>query len=179
MGLIAAGVFVWNVQSVQGAMIQMFNHGINVVGLFLILDIVARRMGTRDMTHMGGIAKAAPLLAICFLIIVMGSIGLPVTNGFIGEFLLLIGIYQYGLWYAIFGGMTIILGAVYMLRMYQKVMLGPTNTQTENFAPLKWNETAVLVIITSIVILIGVYPQPLLNLSEAAVTELVGKLGGI
>lgn len=179
VGLIAAGVFVWNVQSVQGAMIQMFNHGINVVGLFLILDIVARRMGTRDMTHMGGIAKAAPLLAICFLIIVMGSIGLPVTNGFIGEFLLLIGIYQYGLWYAIFGGMTIILGAVYMLRMYQKVMLGPTNTQTENFAPLKWNETAVLVIITSIVILIGVYPQPLLNLSEAAVTELVGKLGGI
>lgn len=179
VGLIAAGVFVWNVQSVQGAMIQMFNHGINVVGLFLILDIVARRMGTRDMTQMGGIAKAAPLLAICFLIIVMGSIGLPVTNGFIGEFLLLIGIYQYGLWYAIFGGMTIILGAVYMLRMYQKVMLGPTNAQTENFAPLKWNETAVLVIITSIVILIGVYPQPLLNLSEAAVTELVGKLGGI
>lgn len=179
VGLIAAGVFVWNVQSVQGAMIQMFNHGVNVVGLFLILDIVSRRLGTRDMSQMGGIAKAAPLLAICFMVIIMGSIGLPVTNGFVGEFLLLIGIYEYGLWYALFGGMTIILGAVYMLRMYQKVMLGPTNDQTAAFQPLQWNETAVLVVITGLVILIGVYPQPLLNISEAAVTELIGKLGGI
>src|SRR5690606_10147897 len=172
VGLIGAGVFVWNVQSLQGAVIQMFNHGVSVIGLFLILDIVTRRLHTRQMDQMGGIAKRAPKLAIYFLIIVMGAIGLPMTNGFIGEFLLLMGIYQYGIWYAVFGGLTIILGAVYLLRMYQKVMLGPVNERTEGFRALQWNESAVLAVIAGLVILIGVYPQPLLNISEHAVTEL-------
>lgn len=179
VGLIAAGVFVWNVQSVQGAMIQMFNHGVNVVGLFLILDIIERRLGTREMAQMGGLAKLSPSLAIGFLVLVMGAIGLPVTNGFIGEFLLLVGISQYGLWYALFGGLTIILGAVYMLRMYQRVMLGPVHAQITSFEPLRWNESAVLLVIVGMVILIGVYPQPLLNISEAAVTELVGQIGKV
>lgn len=177
VGLIGAGVFVWNVQSLQGAMIQMVNHGISVIGLFFILDIVTRRLGTRDMGEMGGIAKTAPALAIYFLIIVMGAIGLPMTNGFIGEFLLLAGIYQYGIWYAAFGGMTIIFGAVYLLRMYQKVMLGPQNEQTTAFKSLNWSESVVLAVIAGLVILIGVYPQPLLNISENAVTELVDQFG--
>lgn len=177
VGLIGAGVFVWNVQSLQGAVIQMFNHGVSVIGLFLILDIVTRRLHTRQMDQMGGIAKRAPKLAIYFLIIVMGAIGLPMTNGFIGEFLLLMGIYQYGIWYAVFGGLTIILGAVYLLRMYQKVMLGPVNERTEGFRALQWNESAVLAVIAGLVILIGVYPQPLLNISEHAVTELVDTIG--
>lgn len=177
VGLIGAGVFVWNVQSLQGAVIQMFNHGISVIGLFLILDIVTRRLHTRQMDQMGGIAKRAPKLAIYFLVIVMGAIGLPITNGFIGEFLLLMGIYQYGIWYAAFGGLTIILGAVYLLRMYQKVMLGPANERTEGFKALQWNESAVLAVIAGLVILIGVYPQPLLNISEHAVTELVDTIG--
>src|SRR5690606_6010856 len=123
VGLIGAGVFAWNVQSLQGAIIQMVNHGISVVGLFFVLDIMSRRLGTRELAEMGGIAKPAPALAAFFLIIVMGAVGLPLTNGFIGEFLLLVGIYEYGIWYAVFGGLTLIFGAVYMLRMYQKIML--------------------------------------------------------
>ena len=106
----------------------------------------------------------------------MGAIGLPVTNGFIGEFLLLIGIYQYGIWYAVFGGLTIILAAVYLLRMYQKVMLGEPNTQTSNFADIKGTEWVVLAVVVILVIGIGVYPKPLLDISEAAVTELVNKV---
>ncbi|RQP16407.1 NADH-quinone oxidoreductase subunit M [Parapedobacter defluvii] len=176
VGLIGAGIFAWNVQGVQGAMIQMVNHGISVVGLFFVLDIVTRRLGTREMSDMGGIAKAAPALAILFLVIVMGAVGLPLTNGFVGEFLLLMGIYQYGIWYSVFGGLTLILGAVYLLRMYQKVMLGDANAKTSDFADVRGTEWLVLAIIAVLVIGIGIYPKPLLHISEAAVTELIGKV---
>lgn len=176
VGLIGAGVFAWNVQSLQGAIIQMVNHGISVVGLFFVLDIMSRRLGTRELAEMGGIAKSAPALAAFFLIIVMGAVGLPLTNGFIGEFLLLVGIYEYGIWYAVFGGLTLIFGAVYMLRMYQKIMLGDVNVRTSGFADVKGSEWIVLAVVVTLVIAIGVYPKPLLHLSEAAVTDLVNKV---
>lgn len=179
VGLIGAGVFAWNVQGVQGAMIQMVNHGINVVGLFFILDIVEKRVGSRDMSVMGGIAKPAPVLAIVFLVIVMGAVGLPLTNGFIGEFLLLIGIYEYGLWYAVFGGLTLIFGAVYMLRMYQKIMLGEHTERTADFKDIRGSEWTVLAVVVIAVIGIGIYPKPLLELSEAAVTNLIDTVGNI
>src|SRR5690606_8092380 len=140
-------------------MIQMLNHGISVIGLFLIVEILYSRLNTRDMSKMGGIAKANPILAIYFLIIVMGAIGLPLTNGFIGEFLMLYGVYQYSLWMAVFAGLTIIFGAVYMLRGYQQMMLGPMNKNTENFAPLHWYEHTVLAVVCGLIIVIGVYPQ--------------------
>lgn len=177
VGLIGAGVFAWNIQGVQGAVIQMINHGINVVGLFFIFDMIEKRVGSRDMSVMGGIAKPAPALAIAFLVIVMGAIGLPLTNGFVGEFLLLIGVYEYGLWYAVFGGLTLILGAVYMLRMYQKIMLGEQNERTANFVDIKGSEWTVLTVVVILVIGIGVYPKPLLELSEAAVTNLIDTVG--
>src|SRR5690606_40740451 len=106
---------------------------------------------------------------------VMGAVGLPLTNGFVGEFLLLIGIYQYGIWYAVFGGLTLIFGAVYMLRMYQKIMLGDVNERTAEFADIKGMEWVVLVIVAVFVIGIGVYPKPVLQLSEAAVTNLIDR----
>ncbi len=173
VGLIAAGIFVWNVQGLQGAMIQMLNHGINVVGMFFVLDIIIRRLNTREIASMGGIAKSAPQLAICFLIILLGSVALPLTNGFIGEFLLLMGVYQYNIWAAAIAGLTIIFGAVYMLRLYQQVMLGGTNAATEKFADIDFTEKAVLYTICALVIIIGVYPQPILKISEPAVTALI------
>lgn len=177
VGLIGAGIFAWNIQGVQGAVIQMINHGISVVGLFFVLDIVERRIGTRDISAMGGIAKPAPALAIVFLIIVMGAVGLPLTNGFIGEFLLLMGVYQYGIWYAVFGGLTLIFGAVYMLRMYQKVMLGEVNERTSGFADIGRTEWLVLAIVVVLIVGIGIYPKPLLQLSEAAVSNLINEVG--
>ena len=173
VGLIAAGIFSWNVQGVQGAMIQMFNHGVNVVGMFFVLDIIIRRLNTRQIESMGGIAKVAPSLAICFLIILLGAVALPLTNGFIGEFLLLLGVYNYNIWYSAVAGLTIIFGAVYMLRMYQQVMLGQLNELTKAFTDIDATEKAVLVIICGLVLLIGVYPQPLLHLSEASVSNLI------
>ena len=124
VGLISAGIFALNAQGLQGAMIQMLSHGINVVGLFFILDIISSRVKTNTIADLGGIAKVAPKLAVAFLIILLGTVALPGTNGFIGEFLLLIGVYQVNIWAAVFAGLTIILGAVYMFRTYQGIMLG-------------------------------------------------------
>ena len=176
VGLIAAGIFAWNVQGLQGAMIQMLSHGINVVGMFFVLDILIRRLNTRQIGSMGGIAKVAPFLAVCFLIILLGTVALPLTNGFIGEFLLLMGVYNYSIWYAAVAGLTIIFGAVYMLRMYQTVMLGPVNELTKSFVAIDTTEKSVLIIICVLIIIIGVYPQPILHISEAAVTNLVDQV---
>ncbi|WP_158829683.1 complex I subunit 4 family protein [Mucilaginibacter lacusdianchii] len=173
VGLIAAGLLAWNVQGLQGAMIQMLNHGIEVVGLFFVWDIISRQLNTRDVTQLGGIAKVAPQLAIAFLIIVLATVALPLTNGFIGEFLLLNGVYRYNVWMAAVAGLTIILGAVYMLRMYKNVMQGETNALTATFADITLVDKIVLGVICALIIIIGVYPQPILHLSEAAVSKLV------
>jgi NADH-quinone oxidoreductase subunit M len=173
VGLISAGIFALNAQGLQGAMIQMLSHGINVVGLFFVLDIIFSRVKTNVISELGGIAKEAPKLAIAFLIIVLGTVALPGTNGFIGEFLLLMGVYQYNIWAVAFAGLTIIFGAVYMLRMYQHVMLGRTNDVTIGFADIKGSEQLVLVVICALIIILGVYPKPILHLSEASVQQLL------
>jgi len=173
VGLIAAGIFAWNMQGVQGAVIQMLSHGINVVGLFFVMDIISRRINTRDITLMGGIAKRAPFLAASFLIIVMGTVALPLTNGFIGEFLLMNGIYQYNIWLVAVAGLTIIFGAVYMLRLYKQIMQGEPTALTASFADVSGSEKTVLIIICALVVIIGIYPQPLLHLSEASVSNLI------
>ncbi len=176
VGLIAAGIFAWNSQGLQGAMIQMLNHGINVVGLFFIIDILNDRLKTREIALMGGIAKVAPKFAIAFLIIVLGTIGLPLTNGFIGEFLLLNGVFQFNIWYGAVAGLTIILGAVYMLRMYKTVMQGTTNELTASFKDINGTEVLVLGIVCLVIIVIGVYPNALLQISEASVENLIAQV---
>lgn len=178
VGLIAAGVLAWNIQGLQGAMIQMLNHGLEVVGLFFIWDIIQRQLKTRDISELGGIAKVAPQFSIMFLIIVLGSVALPLTNGFIGEFLLLNGVYRYNMWMAVISGLTIILGAVYMLRVYKNVMQGETNALTVLFTDITLSEKLILGIICAFIIIIGVYPQPVMHLSEAAVNTLMNTVNG-
>ena len=173
VGLIAAGIFAWSYFGVQGAMIQMLSHGINIVGMFFIWDIISSRLNTRQISELGGIAKVAPKFAIAFLIITLGTVALPLTNGFIGEFLLLSGIFQVNMVLAIFAGLTMILGAVYMLRMYKSVMQGETNALTAVFADISGSEQLVLGIICVLIIVIGIYPQPILHISDAAVKQLV------
>jgi NADH-quinone oxidoreductase subunit M len=176
VGLISAGIFAFNQQGMQGAMIQMLSHGINVVGLFFVLDIIYSRMKTNKIEELGGIAKVAPKLAIVFLIIVLGTVALPGTNGFIGEFLLLISIYQFNLWEVVFAGLTIIFGAVYMFRMYQGIMLGGTNSLTIGFEDIKGSEKVVLYVICALIIILGIYPKPVLHLSEASVQHLIEQI---
>jgi len=176
VGLIAAGLLSWNTQGLQGAMIQMLNHGIEVVGLFFIWDIISRQLKTRDISQLGGISKVAPQFATVFLIIVLGSVALPLTNSFVGEFLLLNGVYRYNMWMGIVAGLTIILGAVYMLRMYKNVMQGETNAVTALFTDITLSEKLILGAICAFIIIIGVYPKPVLDLTEPSVTALMNSV---
>jgi len=187
VGLIAAGLFtfmrsdgsfIWTASGIQGAMIQMLNHGINVVGLFFVWDIISRRLNTREISEMGGIAKVAPKFAIAFLIVTLGTVALPLTNGFIGEFMLLNSVFQYNIWIAVVAGLTMIFGAVYTLRMYKGVMQGETNALTATFTDISGSEVFVFVIICALIIAIGVYPQPVLHLSEASVNKLIHLVQG-
>ena len=187
VGLIAAGLFtfmrsdgsfIWTASGIQGAMIQMLNHGINVVGLFFVWDIISRRLNTHEISEMGGIAKVAPKFAIAFLIVTLGTVALPLTNGFIGEFMLLNSVFQYNIWIAAVAGLTMIFGAVYMLRMYKGVMQGETNALTATFTDISGSEVFVFVIICALIIAIGVYPQPVLHLSEASVNKLIHLVQG-
>jgi NADH-quinone oxidoreductase subunit M len=176
VGLISAGIFALNAQGLQGTMVQMLSHGINVVGLFFVLDIIYSRVKTNKIAELGGIAKVAPKLAIAFLIIVLGTVALPGTNGFIGEFLLLMSVYQFNIWAVVFAGLTIIFGAVYMFRMYQNIMLGKTNELTIGFTDIRGTEQLVLVIICLLIIVMGVYPKLVLHLSEASVQQLLEQI---
>ncbi len=173
VGLIAAGIFSLSREGMQGAMIQMLNHGISVVGLFFIWDIISRRLNTNEIGQLGGIAKVAPQFATGFLIIVLGAVALPLTNGFIGEFLLLNGIYQANIWLSAIAGLTIIFGAVYMLRMYKNVMQGETNALTATFTDIKGSEKLVIAIVCVCIIGIGIYPQPIMHISQAAMDKLL------
>jgi NADH-quinone oxidoreductase subunit M len=173
VGLIAAGVFSLNIQGLQGAMFQMLSHGVNVIGLFFIVDIIERRLKTRDLNELGGLAHNSPLFTILFMVILLGSVALPLTNGFVGEFLLLNGIYQYSAWMAAIAGLTIILGAVYMLRAYQKVMLGEVNSKHAEFTRLHLNERVVLITVATIIVITGIYPKPILQVAQPALEEIL------
>jgi NADH-quinone oxidoreductase subunit M len=168
VGLISAGILSANQQGIQGALMQMLAHGVNVVGLFFIADILMQHTGTRQMEKLGGIRSMNGNFAVLFLIIVLGSVALPLTNGFVGEFLLINGVYQYGAITAAFAGLTIILGAVYMLRSYQHIMLGERKDSNITFGALASNEKAVLIIVCIVIIAFGVYPKPLNDIAEQA-----------
>lgn len=177
VGLISAGVFSKTFQGLQGGVIQMVSHGINVVGLFLIADMIERRTGTREMEKLGGLRTSAPAFSTYFMIIMLASVALPLTNGFIGEFLLINGIFQFNAVLAAVAGLTIILGAVYMLNAYKNIALGETNKVTEKFTPVTLSEKAILIPIVVLIFWIGIYPKPLLEIAGPAVEALRTSIG--
>ena len=173
VGLIAAGVFALNPNAMEGAVIQMVSHGINIVGLFIAIDLIEKRTGTRTISELGGIAVKAPRLAVFFMITLLGSIALPLTNGFIGEFLLLLGLFEYSQVFAAIAGLTIIFSAVYMLWMYQRAMLGKTNGITEEFSDLSWTETAVFIPLVVMIFWIGLAPGLFLDVTMPDVLQIL------
>lgn len=172
VGLIAAGIFSMNKIGMQGAMIQMVSHGIIIVGLFYVIDIIISRTSTQEIASLGGIRNVAPLFTTVFAILMLGSVALPLTSGFVGEFLLINAVFQYNYVFGSLAGLTMILGAVYMLRGFQNTALGETNTITKRFVDLDNIEKIILYPLALMVILIGIYPAPLLKISEAAVDNL-------
>jgi NADH-quinone oxidoreductase subunit M len=156
-------------------MLQMISHGVNIVGLFFCYEIIVRRTKTGEISSLGGIAAQAPLFAAFFMIILLGSISLPLTNGFIGEFLLLLGVFEYNAYLAAIAGLTIIFGAVYMLWMYQRTMYGEVKEATIGFTDLTKQEVMVLAPIVLVILWIGIYPHLFLEIAEPA-ARLIGSM---
>jgi len=169
VGIIALGLLSNNQYGIEGAVLQMFSHGVNVVGFFLCYQMIVIRTGTDIISDLGGIAKAAPKFATIFMIILLANVALPLTNSFVGEFLILLGIFQFNKTIAIIAGLTIILGAVYMLKMYQKIMYGEKSAATEKFTDLTTGEIMLFVPIIVSIFLVGIYPSFVLQLLQGAV----------
>jgi len=173
VGLIAAGIFSMNTQGIQGALLQMFNHGVNAVALFFLIDLLERRSGTRLMNAFGGIASVEKQLAVVFAIVMLGSVGLPLTNGFVGEFLLLFGVYNWNMWAALLAGLTIILGAVYMLRLYRHVFFGEISEASRSVSPMTLTEKIISYKLVLLILILGILPNLILNISESSVNNLL------
>ncbi len=173
VGLIAAGVLTMTTYAMQGAVIQMVSHGINIVGLFIVIDLIEQRTGTRTISDLGGIALKAPRLALFFMVILLGSVALPLTNGFVGEFLLLLGIFEYSAIFAAVAGLTIIFSAVYMLWMFQRTMLGKSNAKTENIRDLNRIEMATLIPLVILIFWIGLFPGIFLDMALPDVQQIL------
>ena len=169
IGLMSATLFTANRTGLEGVMIQMFNHGVNVIGLWIVADAIEQQLGTRKLSELGGLAQKAPALAIMLVVMAFANIALPLTNAFIGEFLMFNGLFSYNKWIAAVAGISIILAAVYTLNMVQKVFYGSTTTVTENAADISGNIKWALVVLVVVVIALGVYPQPMIDLTKDSV----------
>lgn len=172
-GIMASAILTVNgtlmIEGGEGALVQAFAHGINVVGLFYCADILYKRFKTRDIRQMGGLAKAAPKFAVLFLVILLGSVGLPLTNGFIGEFILIKSVFDYNKLAAVFAGLTMILSAVYLLRFYGKAMFGEGDESVLSSAKdLSSVEFTVLASLAVFVILLGLFPQPIIEMVNSS-----------
>ncbi|SDW02077.1 complex I subunit 4 family protein [Flavobacterium degerlachei] len=171
VGLIAAGTYTLTIDGLRGAVLQMIAHGFVVVGLFFISEIIFRRYETRTISEMGGIRTQSPKFASMFLLLVLASVALPTTFNFVGEFTVLYSLSQINVWFAFLGGTTIILGAYYMLKMYQQVMLGETNTKV--FADVTFKEGFALVLIIGVLFFFGMYPKPITDLITPSLEEIL------
>ena len=177
VGLIAAGAYTLTLDGLRGAVLQMIAHGFVVVGLFFIADIIYRRYETRAIDEMGGIRTQAPKFASLFLILVLASVALPTTFNFVGEFTVLYSLSLINVWYAVLGGTTIILGAYYMLKMYQHVMLGENNERV--FADVSFKEGLALVSIIVVLFFFGMYPKPITDLITPSLESILNQINRI
>lgn len=174
MGFIMLGLFTLNTQGMQGAVIQMINHGISTGALFLMVGMIYERRHTRMIADFGGLAKSIPVFSTFFMIVMLSSIGLPLTNGFVGEFLILLGTWKANPTYAILAATGVVLAACYMLWMYQRVIFGKlTKPENEKMTDLTPREKFILIPIIVLIFLIGIYPKPFLDRIEPAVNQLV------
>lgn len=177
VGLMCIAIFAESNVGLQGVMFQMFAHGISITGLWIIVEIIERRYGTRKLSEMGGLAQKAPALSIALVILALANVALPLTNAFIGEFLMFNGIFsspvfRYEIFLVVGAGLTIILSVIYTLRMVQKVLYGNTSPLTSMASDLVFNEKFALAILVLLVVLTGIYPQPLLDITSST-TEFI------
>ncbi|MEY4334595.1 MAG: hypothetical protein RLZZ196_3345, partial [Bacteroidota bacterium] len=174
IGLMSAAIFANNTIGTQGVLVQLFSHGINVIGLWIIADIIEQQAGTKLLSEMGGLAKKQPNLAILLVAFSFANIALPLTNAFVGEFLMFNSLFQVNPWMAAAAGVSVVLAAIYTLNMVQKVAYGEVSTAIQKMSTNKPAQ-AVLIILIIIVFVTGVYPQPLFDLTKDTLLQLFVK----
>ncbi len=180
LGFVMLGIFALNPQGIEGAIYQMLNHGISTGGLFLLVGMIYLRRHTREIAEFGGLWQQRAAYGGVFMVVMLSSIGLPGLNGFVGEFLILLGAYL-RVWQAVvFAVSGVILGALYMLWTYERVMFGPiTKAVNETIADLSAREIAVMVPLIALMLLMGLYPRPLLTRMEPSVAQLLSRVQAV
>jgi NADH-quinone oxidoreductase subunit M len=177
LGFVVLGLAAMNVQGVQGSVYQMLNHGVSTGGLFMMVGMLSDRRHTRLIAEYGGLKAVTPRLVTAFLLITLSSIALPGMNGFVGEFLILIGAFRWHNWLTVFAATGVILSAVYMLWMFQRVNYGPlTNTKNRSLPDLSPREWTLVVPIVAMAIFMGVVPGIFLRPMEPSVNRVIERV---
>ena len=173
IGLMCATIFATNAIGMQGVMIQMFSHGINIIGMWIVVDLIEKQTGTRKISELGGIAHKAPALTIFLVVIALANIALPLTNAFVGEFMMFSGLFEFSILYTAIAGLSIILAAVYTLNMVQKVFYGESNSITERMQEISVGQKMILSVLVIFIFAFGIFPQPLFDLTKDTVTGIL------
>jgi len=173
IGLMCAAIFTTQQMALEGVMIQMFSHGINIIGLWIVIDLIEKQTGSRKISQLGGVAHKAPILTIMLVVIALANIALPLTNAFVGEFMMFGGLFKFNVWYTAVAGLSIILAAVYTLNMVQKVFYGEANSITASMKEIALNEKIILSVIVVAIFMVGVYPQPFFELTKDTVAAVI------
>ena len=177
MAMVMLGMFALNPVGITGSIIQQLNHGISTGALFLLVGVVYERRHTREISEYGGLSKVMPVYAAVFLIMTMSSIGLPTLNGFIGEFLILQGVFVASKMWAAFAASGVVLGAAYMLYLYQRTMFGKIeNPKNERLLDLSHREFATFAPLIVLAVWMGLYPAPFLRRLETSVQHIVARV---
>jgi len=177
MGFVTVGIFSFNAQGIAGAMFQMISHGLISAALFFGVGVVYDRLHTRDIDAYGGVADAMPRYAVFFMIMMLGSVGLPGTTGFVGEFLVMVGAWQANIVVAIFTATGVILGATYMLWLYRRVMFGRAEKdEVLALEPLDRREIFIFLPLTILVIWYGIFPGGIFELMDVSITSIMDQI---
>jgi NADH-quinone oxidoreductase subunit M len=181
MGLMCLAIFATQQYGMQGVMIQLFNHGINIIALWIVVELIERQFNTRKMSELGGLAQKAPALAVLLVIVALANVALPLTNGFVGEFLMFTGIFnstvtKFNVPFTVAAVLMVILSAVYTLNMLQKVLYGDTSRITAGAWDIRFNEKLVLVVLVALIFVVGIYPRPMLELTQSTVDTILSRM---
>jgi NADH-quinone oxidoreductase subunit M len=173
LGFIILGTFALTTQGIQGGLLQMVNHGLSTGALFILVGMIYERRHTREIARLKGLQKAAPLLAAVFMIVLLSSIGLPGLNGFVGEFLILVGSFLTRRWWAVVAAAGVILAALYLLWAYQRVFHGTPDEENAATPDMRLSELLVMAPLIGLIVFLGVYPKPVLDRMQPAVDRLI------
>ena len=173
LGFIVLGTFSLHTEGIEGGLLQMVNHGVSTGALFLLVGMIYERRHTRQIDELGGLQKAAPMMAAVFTLVMLSSIGLPGLNGFVGEFLILVGAFNAHRWWAVIAAAGVILAALYLLWAYQRVFHGPAEGDNAEMPDLRLREGLVMAPLLALIVFMGVYPKPVIERMEPTVDALV------